>query len=52
MVLHFCSIAKEATMERDNDTVELGSVSTDTLGNFGPAIEVGGKELSAGISID
>ena len=32
-------------MERDNDIVELGSVSAETLGNFGPPVEVGGRTL-------
>lgn len=40
-------------MERDNDTpdlVELGTVSSDTLGNFGLPLEVGGKQINAGLS--
>lgn len=39
-------------MAHENDTVELGSVSTDTLGNFGPPVEIGGHELPAGIDVD
>ncbi len=31
---------------------ELGIVSSDTLGNFGAPIEVGGRDLPAGINRD
>lgn len=39
-------------MERENDIVELGSVSAETLGNFGPPVEIGGHERLAGIDVD
>jgi hypothetical protein len=35
-----------------NDIVELGSVSTETAGDFGPPVEIGGKDLQNGISLD
>ena len=39
-------------MDREtNDLVELGSVSADTLGDFGPPVEIGGKDLQNGISL-
>lgn len=40
-------------MDRDtNDIVDLGSVSTDTAGDFGPPVEIGGKDLQNGIGLD
>ena len=35
-----------------NDIVELGSVSTETAGDFGPPVEIGGKDLQNGVSLD
>lgn len=45
-------ILEVAKMERENEIVELGSVSTETLGNFGPPVEIGGHERLAGIDLD
>lgn len=40
-------------MDRElNETVELGTVSADTAGNFGPPVEIGGHERLAGIDLD
>ena len=49
----FRGIMEETIMDREtNDLVELGSVSADTLGDFGPPVEIGGKDLQNGISLD
>lgn len=39
-------------MKSENDIVELGAVSAETLGNFGPPVEIGGHERLAGIDVD
>lgn len=44
---------KEMTMEREeNDPVELGTVSADTAGDWGPPFEPAGRMIRPAISQD